>query len=87
MFGVWSCGHEQLLTELTLDEIDGIASNEVATKEGSTTPKVSLSFELTRSHLLKVTKAEVKLDENVREEIKPKVKESKEDKDEIVFEN
>jgi hypothetical protein len=73
--GVWACGHEESLMHITLDEIDKIAGNDIATKEGSTTPKVSLSFELTRSHLLKVNKAEVKFDELVREEIKPNVNE------------
>lgn len=64
--------------DITLDEIAGIASNEIAKKEGSTTPKVSLSFELTRSHLLKVNKAEVKIEEYVREEIKPIITEADE---------
>lgn len=72
--GVWPCGREEHLMQVTLDEIDKIAGNDIASKETSTTPKVSLSFELTRSHLLKVTKAEVKFDELVREEIKPNVK-------------
>lgn len=69
--------------DITLEEIDGIANNEIAKKEGSTTPKVSLSFELTRSHLLKINKAEVKIEEYVREEIKPKVTEVEEEEEEI----
>jgi hypothetical protein len=57
--------------DVKLDEIRDIATNEIAKKEGSTQPKVSLSFELNRSSLLKVTKAEVKMEEYVRTEIKP----------------
>ena len=33
-------------------------------------PKVSLSFELTRSHILQLNKAEAKIDEQVRQPIK-----------------
>lgn len=66
---------EELLAEYTLDEIEGIASNDVATKEGSTTPKLTLQFELSRSHLLQITKSEIKIEELVREEIKPDKKE------------
>lgn len=42
---------------------------------------MSVSFEINRSHLLKVTKAEVKFDELVRTEIVP-VKKDKKAKDE-----
>jgi len=70
--------------DVKLEEIRDIATNEIAMKEGSTQPKVSLSFELNRSSLLKVTKAEVKMEEYVRTEIKlDDKKDKKEDSDEV----
>ena len=47
-------------------EIDDISENGIAKKENSTLPKVSLSFELTRSHILQLNKVEAKIDEQVR---------------------
>lgn len=41
-----------LLTTYVLDNIDELASSEAAAKEDTTSLKVSLSFELTRSYLL-----------------------------------
>lgn len=76
-------GSEEHLLDVQLKEIEKTANSEAAKKEGSTTPKVSLSFELNRSQILKVTKAEVKFDELVRTEIKPEpVKKSEEKKEE-----
>jgi len=63
VFAVWSCGHEEHLADYTLDGIEKIATNEIALKEGSTKPKLTLSFELSRSHILKITKADAKIDE------------------------
>lgn len=71
VFAVSADGSEQALAEYTLDEIDAIVKNDIATKEGSTTPKLTLQFELTRSHLLQIIKSELKIEELVREEIKP----------------
>jgi hypothetical protein len=51
------------LATFTLTNIDDIAKNDIALKEGSTKPKVTLSFELTRSGLIQLNKAEVKIDE------------------------
>jgi hypothetical protein len=57
-----------------LDDIREIAINTMALKEGSSKPKVSLNFELTRSHLLKLNKASVEITETIKEEVKPKKK-------------
>ena len=45
--------------------VEDVAINDVSTKEGSSKPKVSLSFELTRSGLIQLNKAEAKVDELV----------------------
>jgi hypoxia up-regulated 1 len=63
VFAVYSDGAEEPLSTYILDEIDAIANNDIAKKENSTTPKLTLQFELTRSHLLTVTKSELKFDE------------------------
>jgi hypoxia up-regulated 1 len=60
---------EQHLATYIIDEIDSIAKNDIAIKEGSTTPKLTLKFELTRSHLLQIEKAEIKIEELVRTEV------------------
>ncbi len=54
-----------------MPELDEIAKKDVVVKEGSTKPKVSLNFELTRSHLFKLKGATVSVDETVIEEIIP----------------
>lgn len=53
-------------THLTTFEVKGIndvANNDIAKKEETTPPKVSLSFELHRSHIFTLTKVEVKMEE------------------------
>jgi hypothetical protein len=67
------------LITYTLEEIEKYANNEIANKTNSTVPKVSLSFELTRSQFLKLKEVKVKIDETVEEEIIP-VKEKKVEK-------
>ena len=47
----------------TIDELTELSKGEIASKEGSTTPKVSISFELNRSNILMLSKIEVKIDE------------------------
>ena len=47
----------------TFDELTELSKGEIASKEGSTTPKVSISFELNRSNILMLSKIEVKIDE------------------------
>lgn len=70
------------LVTFSLPELDTIATNEVATKEGSTKPKVSLNFELSRSHLFKLKSATVTMDEKIIEEVIPEKKvEEKEEKE------
>ncbi len=71
VFGVYENQKEELLATYLVDELDDIAENGVAKKENSTLPKVNLSFELTRSHILQLNKVEVKIDEQVRQAIKP----------------
>jgi hypothetical protein len=54
----------------------------MAMKDGSTKPKVSLSFELNRSHILRLTKVSAEIIETKIEEVTPKKEEKKEKKDE-----
>ena len=56
----------------TIKGIDDIASNDVSKKEGSSKPKIYLNFELTRSGLLQLNKAEAKVDEMYEVEQKAK---------------
>lgn len=82
-----SDSEDSLLQTYTVDMTD-VMSNEVMSTEGVTTPKVSLSFELTRSHLIQLNKAEAKVDEIVRELIVPeKAEEPSEDSDEAFDED
>lgn len=60
----------------TLETIDELAKSEAAQKEDSTSPKVSLSFELNRNHLLLLNKAEFKFDETVVEVVVVEKKEA-----------
>lgn len=66
VFGVYNNDKEELLATYLIDEIDDISENGIAKKENSTLPKVSLYFELTRSHILQLNKVEAKIDEQVR---------------------
>ena len=52
-----------MLQTYTVNGIDEVASNDIAKKNGSSQPKVTLSFEMTRSGLVQLNKAEVKIDE------------------------
>jgi len=78
VYAVHPSKDEQHLATYVIDEIDAIAKNDIATKEGSTTPKLTLKFELTRSHLLQIEKAELKIEEYVRTEVKQPEKDSDE---------
>lgn len=64
----------ELIQQFKLDELRTIANNTMANKEGSSKPKVSLSFELTRSHLLKLNKVTAEITETYLEEIVDKKK-------------
>jgi hypothetical protein len=54
---------EVLLSTFTINGIDEIAESDLQKKEGVTKPKVSLQFELTRSGLVQLNKAEAKVEE------------------------
>ncbi len=64
VFAVHFDGNEELLSTYILDGIEAVANSEVAKRENSTTPKLTLQFELSRSHLLSVVKSELKFDES-----------------------
>ena len=51
------------LATFTVNGIDEIADSELLKKEGVTKPRVSLSFELTRTGILILNKAEAKVEE------------------------
>lgn len=63
VFGVFEDEKETLLATYVIDEIDDISENGKYKKENSTLPKVSLTFELTRSNILQLNKIEAKVDE------------------------
>ena len=69
----------ELLATFTLDEIEKHATSEMAKKEDSTSPKLSLQFEFSRSQFFKLLKAQLKIDETIVEEIIPEKKEEKQD--------
>ena len=69
-------GSEEELSTMELKDIDKIMEKEVMQKETTTRPKLSLSFELSRSHFFQLLSAKVSADETVLEEI---VKEKKEE--------
>lgn len=76
------------LATFIVSGIDDVATNSIAKKEGSSKPKVSLSFELTRSGLIQLNKAEAKIDETYTVEEKPKKKEdTKTEKNETASED
>lgn len=73
-------GSEEELIKFELNDISNVMENEVMQKETTTRPKLSLSFELSRSHLFQLLSAKIAADETVMEEIVPAVLETKEDK-------
>ena len=75
-------GSEEELKRFELKSIAEIMEKEVMQKETTTRPKLSLSFELSRSHLIQLNSAKIAADETVMEEIeKPKLKTKKGDDD------
>jgi hypothetical protein len=62
--------------------IDEVSQNEIAMKNGSSKPKVQLSFELTRSGLFSLNKAEAKIDELYEVEERPTKKKANKTKNE-----
>lgn len=67
-------GQREHLATFIVNGIDEVANNTIARKENSTKPKVSLSFELSRSGLLLLNKVEAKIEETYIVEEKPKKK-------------
>lgn len=51
------------LATFELNELDEICNNDIATLPDTTKPKVSLSFELSRSHIIKLNKVSVSMEE------------------------
>jgi hypothetical protein len=56
---------QELFATYLINGIGNLKDNHIGKKEGSSKPKVSLSFEMTRSGLLQLNKAEAKMDELV----------------------
>ena len=68
-------GTEEELVTFGLTDIDKIMDKDVMKKETTTRPKVSLSFELSRSHLFRLINAKVNAIETKMEEVIKEVKE------------
>ena len=71
-------GTEEVLRKFELVDITRIMEKDVMQKESTTRPKLSLSFELSRSHLIQLMSAKISADETVMEEIVPPKLEKKE---------
>mmetsp|Transcript_5138 Transcript_5138/g.3583 ORF Transcript_5138/g.3583 Transcript_5138/m.3583 type:complete len:183 (+) Transcript_5138:1557-2105(+) len=71
------------LATFELPDLDEISSNDIATKEDTTKPKVSLSFELSRSNIIKINKVNVSMEETKieTERVKKEKKESSDDEE------
>ena len=84
---VYPCGHEEPLATWDLDIAKLIEDNDVLRREKVTRPKVSLAFELSRSHLFLLNSAKVNVEETVLEEVikekeeEPKKEDEKEDEE------
>lgn len=69
------------LATFELQDLDEISTNDIAIKEDTTKPKVSMSFELSRSNIIKINKVNVSMEET-KIEIEKVKKEKKESNDE-----
>lgn len=78
---IYPCGYEENIANWELDVTKLIEEKEVLRKERVTRPKLSLSFELSRSHLFQLLSAKVNVEETVLEEV-VKEKQEEEKKDE-----
>lgn len=74
-------GSEEELISFELNEILNITKKDMFEKETTTRPKISLAFELSRSHLLQLLSAKINVEETVLEEIIPEIKEEKKSDD------
>jgi hypoxia up-regulated 1 len=68
---------KEKLATFTVKGIDQAASSDVAKQEGSSQPKVTLGFELSRSGLIQLNKAEAKIEETYTVEERVPAKASK----------
>ena len=71
-------GSEEALASFELNEISSIMEKDVMKEPATTKPKLSLSFELSRSHLFQLLSAKVNVEETRMEEVIP-LKEDKKD--------
>lgn len=69
--------HREHLATFIINGIDEVATSTIGLKDDSSKPKVSLSFELTRSGLIQLNKAEANIDETYTVEEKPLKKKAK----------
>ena len=67
-------GSEEELVSFELSDIDSIMEKDVMQKETTTKPKISLSFEYSRSQLFQLLSAKVNVEETVLEEVEPELK-------------
>ena len=65
---------DEHLASFTVNGLDEIASSELQKKENVTKPRVTLSFELSRSGILQLNKAEAKVEETYWAVQQPKAK-------------
>lgn len=79
---IYPDGSEEELVSWELNEMTKIMEKDVMQKETTTRPKVSLSFELSRSNLFLLNSAKVNVEETVLEEIIPEKPEKNDDEDE-----
>lgn len=72
-------GTEEELVRFELKDVSKIMEKEPLQSGNVTKPKVSLTFELSRSHLFSLNSAKLSVDETVLEEIIPEKKETEKD--------
>ena len=70
-------GSEEELVTFELNDLNTIMEKEVMQKETTTRPKLSLSFELSRSHLIQLLSAKINVEETTMEEVELPVIEKK----------
>lgn len=77
---VWPCGHEEELIRFELADLGKLIDDQNLAEKNTTRPKVSLAFELTRSHLFQLNSAKINYEETTVEEIIVEKKEEKKEK-------
>lgn len=76
---IYDDGREELLTTIDINDISTIMEGKVFKEGNITKPKVSLSFELSRSNIFQLLSAKISVDETVLEEVIPEEPEKKEE--------